>query len=109
MAFPGPKVHRTNRRKLGRGQTLPIAPVVCTVTGTSSTATLTFSAPVIVSGPIPLSVVGLTPVTQTVTSSTVVTILFSAALGSAAWSLPGGAANVATYQGGGVAPASGTF
>lgn len=109
MAFPTAKVHRGNRRKLGRGQYPTSASVGVTVTGTASTATLTFSRPVVVTGPIPLAVATLTPVTQTVVSPTVVTILQSGTVATHAYSLPGGAANVATYQGGQVSGAAGTF
>ena len=74
MAFPGPKVHRKNRRKLGRGQ-FPTATGVGVVVTTSGTTnmTMTFARPVVVTGDIPSTVAGKTLVSQTVVSQTVVT------------------------------------
>lgn len=109
MAYPGPKVHRVSRRKLGRGQSNSAVGVAVAVTGTSSTVTLTFARPVVVSGPIPFTIAVVTAVTQTVVSPTVVTILMSGAVTGHAWTLPSGAANVASYQGGAVYGTSGTF
>lgn len=109
MAFPTQKVHRISRRHLGRGQNSPIAYVACAVTGSASTVTLTFAKPVVVRGVIPLTVATLTLVTQTVVSPTVVTQLMSGTVATHAWSLPAGAANVATAQGGQVLGSSGTF
>lgn len=109
-SFPGPKVHRNNRRKLGKGQFPAALGVTVVITDTGSTATLTFSRPVVVTGIIPLAVSGgLTVVTQTIVSPTVVTQLYSAALSTHTYTLNGNAANVATYQGGGVAGQTGTF
>ena len=108
-SFPSSKVHRRNRRKLGRGQHvhLPVATVV--ITGSVDTATLTFSQAVVVNGPIELSVSGgLTVVSQTVISPTVVHILYSAAVSAKTYSFLS-TNPVATYQGGSVAPAAGTF
>jgi hypothetical protein len=62
-----------------------------------------------VTGPIPITVATLTPVTQTIVSPTVVTILMSGTVATHAWTLPSGAANVATYQGGAVYGSTGTF
>jgi hypothetical protein len=108
--YPGPKVHRPSRRHLGKGQFAGAIGVTCVVTDTGSTATLTFSRPVVVTGPIPLGVAGgPTFVSQTVVSPTVVTQLYSAALTTHTYALPSGAANVASYQGGQVAGISGTF
>lgn len=108
-SFPGAKVHRVNRRKLGRGQHPVLPSATVAVTSSSDTATLTFSQPVIVNGAINLNVSGgLTVVTQTVVSPTVVTILYSAALSTHTWSFSN-TNPVSTYQGGTVAPASGTF
>ena len=84
---------------------------VATVTASASTVTvtLTFSLPVIVSGNIPLNLSGSqTLVSQTITSSTVVTQVYSATVVGDTWSIASGSP-VATYQGGTLAPASGTF
>lgn len=110
MAYPGPKVHRTSRRKLGRGQYPGSTGITVVITDTGSVATLTFSRPVVVTGIIPLTVTGgPTFVSQAIVSPTVVTQTFSAALTTHAYSLPANAANVSSYQGGGVAGTTGTF
>lgn len=109
-SYPGPKVHRPSRRKLGRGQYPAAAGCTCTITDSGDIATLTFSKPVVVSGTIPLAVSGgPTFVSQSVTSPTTVTQTFSAALTTHPYTLPANAANVSTYQGGGVAGTAGTF
>lgn len=107
-SYPSAKVHRASRRKLGRGQhvQLPIATVA--VTGASDTATFTFSQPVIVNGPLAVALSGLTIVSQTVVSSTVVNVLYSGAVSGKTWTFSS-TEPVATYQGGSVAPATGTF
>lgn len=109
-SFPGPKVHRVNRRKLGRGQ-FPTATGVTVVVSSSGTtnATLTFARPVIVTGTIPMTVATLTLVSQTQVSPTVVTQVWSGNVSTHAYSLPAGATNVSTYQGGPVEGAAGTF
>lgn len=109
MAFPGANVHRASRRKLGRGQTPTLSSVAATVTGSASTVTITFARPVVVTGTIPLTVATLALVTQTVVSPTVVTQLMTGTVATHAWSLPSGANNVRTQQGGQVLGASGTF
>lgn len=109
MAFPTKNPHRRDRRKLGRGQQIVIGGVTTVVTGASNTATITFSGPVNVSGPIGLTVATLTPVTQTIVSPTVVTILFSGTVATHAWTLPTPVPNVSNYQGGVAIGGSGTF
>ena len=109
-SFPGAKVHRVKRTKLGKGQHVQLPPVTVTVTSATATATLTFSVPVVINGTIPLVVSGgVTLVSQTIVSSTVVQQLFSGPLATHTWSIAGGIPQVATFQGGGLAPASGTF
>lgn len=98
-----------NRRKLGRGQHPALPGTTVVVTDTMDTATLTFAAPVVVSGPINLAVTGgVTPVTQTTVSPTVVTILYSGPLTTLHWTFSSDEP-VRTYQGGQVAAATGTF
>lgn len=110
MAFPGSKVHRVNRRKLGRGQFPTSQGVAVAVTSTGTTnVTLTFARPVVVTGTIPSTVATLTLVSQTVVSPTVVTQVWSGNVATHAYTVPAGAANVATYQGGQTLGASGTF
>lgn len=109
MAYPTAKVHRVNRRKLGRGQFPAAAGVNVVVTGTGSTITLTFARPVVVTGNIPATVATRTLVTQTIVSPTVVTQLMSGTITGLAWAVPANAANVKSYQGGAVVGATGTF
>lgn len=109
MGFPSSNVHRRNRRHLQRGQGPFPASISTTATGSGSTAVLTFSQPVNISGPIPLTVATLTFVSQVVNSPTQVTVTMSGAVATHAWNLPGGAANISSYQGGQVLGASGTF
>ena len=109
-SFPSSKVHRPSRRKLGRGQRISAPPAVVTASAITTTVTVTFSLPVIVNGAVPL-VVASAPaiVSQTVNSSTQVTIVFAASVVGKTWSIAAGTGNVATYQGGGLVSAGGTF
>jgi hypothetical protein len=110
MAYPGAKVHRVSRRKLGRGQ-YPSSVGTTVVLSSSGTTnvTMTFARPVVVSGIIPTTVAGLTLVSQTVVSPTVVTQVWSANVATHVGTFPSNAANVTTQQGGGVAGTSVTF
>lgn len=107
--YPTQNKHRPSRRSLPSSQAAQPAAATVVVTATASTATLTYSRPVNVAGLIPLVVAGKTVVTQTVVSSTVVTILMSGALTGLAWSLTTPTPMVTTYQGGGAIGGSGTF
>jgi hypothetical protein len=108
-SFPSSKVHRPSRRKLGRGQSVQKAPATATPVATTKTVVITFDRPVVVSGTIELNVEGAIPlVTQTVDSPTQVTQVYDSTVAGADWAINAGAP-VATFQGGGLAPASGTF
>lgn len=108
-SYPGAKVHRVSRRKLGRGQHVQLPSATVTAAASTTTVTLTFSQSVVVGGPIPL-VLGTpqTPVSQVQTSPTSVTIVYPATVVGSTWSISS-AAPVSTFQGGGLAAASGTF
>ena len=112
-SYPGPKVHRVSRRKLGRGQypnQYQSNGVHCTLSSTGTTnITLTFDKPVVVTGNIPVTVATLTLVSQTIVSSTVVTQVWSANVATHLVTMPSNAANVASYQGGGVLGSTATF
>lgn len=109
-SYPGAKVHRPSRRKLGRGQHTQLPPATAVVTSTSDTATITFSVPVIVNGTISMNVSGgLTLVSQTQVSPTVVTQLFSGPLTTLTYSIAANDPSISTYQGGGFAGVAGTF
>jgi hypothetical protein len=110
MAYPTPKVHRTSRRKLGRGQYPGVAAVTATLTNPSADVVeITFARPVVVTGTIPLNTSSGAFVSQNVSSPTTVLQTFSASQAAATVTLPSNAANVSTYQGGGVAGAAVTF
>lgn len=109
MAYPGPKVHRANRRKLGRGQYPAAGDVVVSVAGSASTAVLTFSAPVSFYGVLTMTVATRTFVGQVVNTPTQATLTFNGAVTGLAWSIPGNQNAVRTFTGGRLAGASGTF
>ncbi len=106
MAFPGPKVHRTNRRKLGRHQSPQVPPITFTFspTGTAATVavyTVSANVPIVVTGLVPF--VTSTPGTvasQTIVSPTQVAVTFSAVTASTAtWSIAAAVPTVTGYQG----------
>jgi hypothetical protein len=109
-SYPGAKVHRTNRRKLGRGQHVqaPGVAVVVTSSGTTN-MTMTFAQPVVVSGIIPSTVAGKTLVSQTIVSPTVVTQVWSGNVTGLAYTVPPATPNIKSFQGGPCLGASGTF
>lgn len=110
MSYPTAKVHRVNRRKLGRGQYPNAGVVTATLTNpTANVVELTFSLPVVVTGTIPLTTSVGVFVSQQVSSGTQVLQTFNTSQAAATVSLPSGAANVATYQGGKVAGTTITF
>ena len=109
-SYPGAKVHRVSRRKLGKGQHVHVPAATVTATAETTTVTLVFSVPVVVSGVIPLTIVGGSPlVSQTVVDSMTVTQVYTSTVATKAWSIAAGIPQVATFQGGGLAAASGTF
>lgn len=108
-SFPGPKTKRANRRKLGRGQHVQVPGFTVAVTTTTPTVHLVFSAPVIVNGDIPVAVVGLTRVSQTIIDSTHVDVLMSGPTTGLDWTFPSGDPSTVTAQGGLCAGNSGTF
>lgn len=109
-SYPTAKKHAPSRRRLGRGQTAPVPQVTATASAATVTVTVAFDRPVVVSGQVPLVVVGHGDVpVQTVIDSQHVRLVFAASVAGAAWSLAGNQANVRSFQGGVLAPASGTF
>lgn len=108
--YPGPKVHRFNRRRLGRGQFPTATGVAATVTSTGTTnATITFARPVVVTGNIPMTIATLTLLSQVQTSPTVVTQVWSGNVTTLAYAVPAADSHVSTYQGGQLVGAAGTF
>lgn len=111
-SYPGSKVHRVSRRKLGRNQFPSNNGVGVSLGVVTTVLTMTFTRPVVVTGTIPVTVTtGSIPtlVSQTVVSPTVVTQTWSATLVGHTVTVPGGANNVSTYQGGQVIGNSATF
>jgi hypothetical protein len=108
--YPTAKVHRVSRRHLGRGQSANQSAVSVVLTNPSADViTMTFAKPVTVSGTIPLTSSAGAFVSQTVVSSTVVQQTWTVSQAAATVTLPGNAANVATYQGGGTIGVTITF
>lgn len=108
-SFPGAKVHRVSRRKLGRGQSTQFPAATVTPVAATAVVTCTFSQPVVYSGGPLLSLSGShVLLTAVQTTPTVVVLTFSATVVGATWTVvePSPAR---TMQGGGVAPATGTF
>lgn len=98
-----------SRRKLGRGQTIPVPGVTVTITATGSVAHVVFSVPVVINGNVPMTVAGKTFVSQTIVSQTQVDVTYSGALTGLAWAYPGVDQVIKSMQGGFVAQAAGTF
>jgi hypothetical protein len=108
-SYPSGKVHRVNRRKLGRGQYPTAQAVTVTAAGSGSTVVLTFSRPVVVSGPVSLTVATLTYVSQVINSPTQVTVTMSGTVATHAYTIAGPQPYVTAANGGTVAGTSGTF
>jgi hypothetical protein len=109
-SYPGPKVHRVSRRKLGRGQyPNSLGTTVVLTNPSADVITMTFARPVVVTGVIPLTSSTGAFVSQAVVSPTVVTQTWTTSQAAATVTFPSNAANVATYQGGGVAGTVITF
>jgi hypothetical protein len=57
-SFPGSKVHRVSRRKLGRGQTVQMARYHVSVINDVTNVIFTFDVPVVVRGPVNINITG---------------------------------------------------
>jgi hypothetical protein len=110
MAVLKANVHRRGRRRLTRDQQArqPAASVTVTSTGTTN-VTLTFGSPVVVAGNMENTVTGLTLVSQTQPSPTVVTQVWSGNVSAKTYSVPAADPAVTTFTGGTNASATGTF
>lgn len=109
-SYPGPKVHRTNRRKLGRGQFAAASAVTTVATHTAANVvTLTFSRPVVVTGVIPSNASGNTFVSQQVSSGTAVLQTFSGNVSGSTFTMPSNPPTALSYQGGAVVGTTATF
>ena len=107
--FPTPKIHRVSRRKLGRGQSVAKTPVNATATAATTTVTITFDQPVVVSGPIDLNfVTPLSPTSWVQPTPTTLHQVYSLTRAGLAWSIKPHAP-VRSFLGGTLAPTSGTF
>lgn len=109
MSYPGAITKRRNRRRLQPGQGPFFAPVTTTAVGSGSTAIITFSQPVNVSGNYPITVATTTFVSQVVNSPTQITVTMSAAVATHAYTLPTNPATVSSYHGGAILGGSGSF
>lgn len=99
--FPTAKIHRVNRTRLGRGQSVKLPFVTATVQTLGTIATLTFSRPVVVSASLNIHPVGLSLVSQQQVSSTVWRLTYSGRVDLVAYGgIPAGYAGVSSAQGG---------
>ena len=108
-SYPGPKVHRVSRRKLGKGQHPQPVPASITATVETTTVHLAFDRPVIISGAIPYVTSTGVVDSQTIVDNQHVDLVCSTSQEDATWSIAGNCGAIATFQGGGNAPAGGTF
>jgi len=108
-SYPGAKVHRVSRRKLGRGQHVQAPAVIATPTASTVTVTINFNVPVVVRGNLDLHTSVGTLVSQTVVSSTEIQQTYSVSVAAATWSITAGDPAISSMQGGQLAAASGTF
>jgi hypothetical protein len=108
--YPTSKVHRVSRRRLGRGQYPPIAPLALALTAAAETITFTSTVPLVVSGIVPVTLsVGGPVLSQSITSPYVFTQTYTTSVAAATYSLAPNAPNVRTAQGGVTVGESGTF
>ena len=108
-SFPGPKVHRANRRKLGRGQHIHNPNAIASPVASGSDVVVNFDRPVVVNGPLAIAVGALHIVSQTPVTAAQLRVTMSGPVVGLAWNIPAGQSTILTYQGGGLAAASGTF
>lgn len=104
------KVHRRNRRKLGRGQVPSDSGVTVVVTSTGTTnATLTYSRPVVRRGNPALTVATRTIVSSVLSAPNVISVTMSGNVAGLAYSVAASDPNVSPVQGGAANGVSGTF
>ncbi len=108
-SYPTAKVHRENRRKLGRGQS--VQRLAATLTATVSTVTVSFTSdvPIVINGPIPATTTNGVYVSQIQHTPTTFDIVFSLTQAAATVAIPANCGAIATFQGGGNAAFSDTF
>ena len=109
MTIPGGGVHRRNRKKLGRGQNAAARFVSPTLINSGPSVTLIFSAPVVITGPIPLTVQTLTATSQTTENPTTATIVFNGDTSARSYSLPNAPRNISSTTGGQIVGITGKF
>ena len=109
MSYPSAKRHTPSRRHLGKNQQPQTLGIPVTVTGSGSTAIITYTTPVVVAGKVALTVSGLTPSTQAVTAPNVVTVTYPSAVATHTYTYTAGDPNVRSAQGGQTFGTSGTF
>lgn len=108
-SFPGAKVHRVNRRRLGRGQTpnIPGTPVTVTSTGADSFKVVAGAPCVFNTSASGISVATLTFVSAVQSSTTELDVTMSGAITGHAYTIAAGKG--ITFMGGQTAAAAGTF
>lgn len=104
-----PNVRRRDRRRLGRGQYPQADPITLTALGSASTATITFSKAVLVSGALPLVVGTRTFVSQVVTNPTQVVVTMNGAVTGLVYSMAANPSTVNGQKGEPISALGGTF
>lgn len=109
MAFPGPKVHRVNRRKLGRGQypSVPQAALTVSVVSSAVFKIVSDTPGVFDTSGAGITVATLTFVSASQVSTTELDVTMSGALSGHAYVIPSNI--LKTFIGGGSPAKAGTF
>jgi hypothetical protein len=108
-SFPNSKVHRANRRRLGKGQHVQIMPATLSAAVGTTVVTVTSNVPIIVSKLPPWVTNTGTLLSFAQTSSTSFTLTFSTSQAAATYSLAANCGVIQTTQGGGNLALAGTF
>jgi hypothetical protein len=107
-SYPGSKVHRRDRRKLGRGQVPPVTAPTLTITAHSAdVARIVSNVPVVWGDLSGMTVATLTYASAAVVDQSTIDVTFSGALSGHAYAVPAGVGTA--YNGGPTPAASGTF
>lgn len=109
-SYPGAKVHRRNRRKLGRGQFTAVSAAVPNVTNDGATVFINWTVPVVVRGNLDIHLsAGRTLLTQDVDAAGNITQTYSESVAGLSWAILTGDPIVRSRHGGPISGGTGTF
>lgn len=108
-SFPGSKVHRESRRKLGRGQTIQQTGAILSATVSTVTVTFTLNRPCVIDGIVPVTTTSGAFVSQTILSPTSFQQVFTMTQAAATLTIAQNCGAIRTFQGGGNQAFSVTF